>query len=66
MTTFIAAAVLYLLGSGTIRGFAVTLGLGVVISFFTALVITRVLLYLGCAMGLTNIKLYGVSERSAE
>ena len=66
VTTFIAAAVLYMLGSGTIRGFAVTLGLGVVISFFTALVITRVLLYLGCAMGLTNIKLYGVSERSAE
>ncbi len=66
VTTFIAAAVLYILGSGTIRGFAVTLGLGVIISFFTALVVTRVLLYLGCAMGLTNIKLYGVSERSAE
>ena len=66
VTTFIAAAVLYFLGSGTIRGFAVTLGLGVVISFFTALVVTRLLLYLGCAMGITNIKLYGVSERSAE
>ena len=66
VTTFIAAAVLYILGSGTIRGFAVTLGLGVVISFFTALVVTRLLLYLGCGMGITNIKLYGVSERSAE
>ena len=66
VTTFIAAAVLYILGSGSIRGFAVTLGLGVVISFFTALVVTRVLLYLGCAMGMTSIKLYGVSERSAK
>ncbi|MEG1742845.1 MAG: protein translocase subunit SecD [Clostridia bacterium] len=66
ITTFIAAGVLYVLGSGTIRGFAVTLGLGVLISFFTAIVLTRLLLNLGCDMGLVNINLYGVKERSTE
>lgn len=66
VTTLIAAAVLYLMGSGTIQGFAVTLGLGVIISFFTALVVTRILLNLGCDMGLTKITLYGVSEGRVE
>lgn len=66
VTTVIAALVLYILGSGTIRGFAVTLGLGVVISFVTALVVTRILLNLGVAMGLTKTTLYGVKERSAK
>ena len=66
VTTVIAALVLYILGSGTIRGFAVTLGLGVIISFFTALVVTRILLNLGVAMGLTKTTLYGVKERSAK
>lgn len=66
VTTFIAAAVLYFLGSGTIKGFAVTLGFGVIISFFTALVITRWFLSLFYAMGYTRSKLFGVKERSVE
>ena len=41
ITTLIAAAVLYIMGTGTIKGFATTLGLGVVVSMFTALLITR-------------------------
>lgn len=41
ITTLIAAAVLYLFGSGSVRGFAQTLALGIVLSMFTALVITR-------------------------
>ena len=40
----IAAAVLWFLGSGTIQGFAVTLALGIVISMFTALVLSQILL----------------------
>ena len=44
ITTLIAAAVLGILGSGTVKGFAITLTLGVVLSMFTALVITRILI----------------------
>ena len=45
ITTLIAAAVLWLRGSGTVKGFAQTLALGIVVSMFTALVITRVIIY---------------------
>lgn len=58
ITTIIACAVLYFLGSGTIKGFATTLFIGIVISLFTALVITRALLYLGIGMGVTDPKKY--------
>ncbi len=44
ITTIISCVVLYLSGIGTIRGFAVTLGLGVLVSMFTAIVITKFLL----------------------
>ena len=44
LTTIISAVVLYLLGSGPIRGFAVTLALGVVLSFVSAITVTRILL----------------------
>ncbi len=44
VTTVISCVVLYLSGIGTIRGFAVTLGLGVIVSMFTAIVITKFLL----------------------
>ena len=60
ITTLIACFVLYFFGTGTIKGFATTLGIGVVISLLTALVITRVLLNLGVGMGLTNVKSYKV------
>ncbi|WP_291842908.1 protein translocase subunit SecD [Maricaulis sp.] len=43
ITTFIAAAVLYMLGAGPVRGFAVTLGVGIITSVFTAFVISRLL-----------------------
>ncbi len=45
VTTIIAALVLWYFGTGTVRGFAITLFAGVVISLFTALIITRILLY---------------------
>ncbi|MEM1104870.1 MAG: protein translocase subunit SecD [Pseudomonadota bacterium] len=41
ITTFIAASVLYLLGSGPVKGFAVTLAIGILTSVFTAFVVTR-------------------------
>lgn len=41
VTTLIAAVVLYVIGSGTIKGFAITLGLGIIVSLFTAIFVTR-------------------------
>ncbi len=46
ITTIIAAAVLFFLGTGTIRGFAITLGLGTLLSMFTAITLTRFMLKL--------------------
>ena len=43
VTTFIAAAILFVIGSGPVRGFAVTLGIGIVTSVFTAIFLTRLL-----------------------
>ncbi|MTV49714.1 protein translocase subunit SecD [Heliobacillus mobilis] len=60
VTTFIAVAVLYYLGTGPIRGFAVTLGIGIVASMFTAVTFTRWLLRAMVGSGLIkNNKLYG-------
>jgi len=44
ITTFVAAAVLYMLGAGPVRGFAVTLGLGILTSVFTAFVFSRLMI----------------------
>lgn len=62
ITTLIAAAVLGFIGSGTIRGFAQTLALGVVVSMFTALTITRMLLNALYAIGFQNEKFYGKAK----
>lgn len=59
ITTLIAAAVLYLMGTGSIRGFATTLALGIVLSMITALFITRVLMAGFFSMGVTAEKFYG-------
>ncbi len=58
ITTLIAAAVLGALGTGSIKGFAMTLALGVVLSMFTALVITRFLINAVYAVGFHNEKLW--------
>lgn len=62
ITTLIAAAVLGVLGSGTVKGFAVTLALGVVLSMFTALLITRLLMKAFLAIGVTSPKAYGKAK----
>ena len=59
VTTLIAAGVLWLRGSGSVRGFAQTLALGIVVSMFTALVITRLIVYSFYALGIRNKKVYG-------
>ena len=62
ITTLIAAAVLGVLGSGTVKGFAITLALGVVLSMFTALVITRILMNSFYALGVRSPKAYGKAK----
>lgn len=59
VTTLIAAAVLYLRGSGTVKGFAQTLALGIILSMFTALFVTRFVLKAFYNIGLESEKLYG-------
>ena len=59
ITTLIAAVVLMALGSGTVKGFAYTLMIGIILSMFTALVITRYILYSLYALGLKDEKFYG-------
>ncbi|MBP5282930.1 MAG: protein translocase subunit SecD, partial [Lachnospiraceae bacterium] len=66
VTTLIAAAVLLFLAPGSIKGFAQTLALGIVVSMFTALVITRLLMNALYALGIKNAKWYGIGkERKA-
>lgn len=58
VTTIIAAVVLYAFGTGTIRGFALTLGIGVATSMFTAIFVTHKLLDIFADLGIKNQKLY--------
>ena len=62
ITTLIAAVVLLALGPGSVKGFAQTLALGIVLSMFTALVVSRYLLYALYAIGLKSEKLYGIGR----
>lgn len=62
ITTFIAAIVLYLMGSGTIKGFSITLMLGILLSMFTALFVTKFLINVLYALGIQSEKAYGVGK----
>ncbi len=62
ITTLIAAAVLWIMGSGSIKGFAQTLALGICLSMFTAIFITKLLLRALVGLGITNPKFYGVAK----
>ena len=62
ITTLIAAIILSLKGSGSVKGFAHTLALSIVVSMFTALVITRLVMNAFYALGLQDAKLYGIQK----
>ena len=62
VTTFIAAIVLMILTSGTIKGFAQTLAIGTVLSIFTALVVSRFFVKTMYNMGLDKQNMYGVQK----
>ncbi len=65
ITTLIAAVVLYIMGIGSIKGFALTLGIGIALSMFTALFITKHLLKAVYTLGLQNPKFYGAKKEAA-
>ena len=60
VTTLIAAIILFFLGSGTIKGFATTLMIGIILSMFTALFITRLIVKGLMQAGVHNPKYYGL------
>ncbi len=62
ITTLIAAIVLYFMGSGTIKGFSITLMLGIFLSMFTALFVTKFLMNALYAVGIQSEKAYGVGK----
>ena len=66
VTTLIAAAVLWFKGSGTVKGFAQTLAIGIIASMFTALVITRLIVNAFYAVGFRSEKLYYRPKKERE
>ncbi len=62
ITTLIAAVVLGLRGTGAVKGFAQTLALGIILSMFTAVFITRIILNTLMGLGLNSVKLFGVAK----
>jgi len=63
VTTLIAAVVLYYFGTGPIQGFAITLGIGTVVSMFTAIVVTKFLLRQIVGLKIKNTALFGAKRR---
>lgn len=62
VTTLIAAFVLAIMGTGSVKGFAYTLALGIVVSMFTALVVTKYLVNAIYAVGIQDVKFYGSNK----
>ena len=63
ITTLIAAIVLFAFGSGVIKGFATTLGIGIVVSMFTAFIVTSLIMKAFYYAGLDNPKMYNVAKK---
>ena len=65
--TILTAAILFYFGTGTVKGFALTLGIGVAVSFFTAVIVTQMLLHAAIEYAsLRRRRLYGVEERAID
>lgn len=62
VTTLIAALVLGIFGTGTIKGFAITLAIGIVLSVFTALVVSQLVLNALVTLGVNDVKFFGKAK----
>ena len=65
ITTLIAAFVLAMMGTGSVKGFAYTLALGIVVSMFTALVISKYLMLAFYTLFAQDVKYYGIKKEHA-
>lgn len=63
VTTLIAAFVLYVKGSGTVKGFATTLAIGIILSMFTALFVTKLILKAMYTLGVDDVKYFGIERK---
>lgn len=66
ITTLIASVVLYIFGTGLIKSFATTLGIGIILSMFTALVVTRSILKCFVGMDIRKPSLYAKVKKQSE
>lgn len=66
ITTLISALILGIKGTGTVKGFAQTLAMGVILSMFTALVVSKYIISSLYAIGFQDVKLYGVGKERKE
>jgi preprotein translocase subunit SecD len=67
LATILTAGILFWFGTGTVKGFALTLGIGVAVSFFTAVIVTQMLLHGAIEIAsLRQRRLYGVEERAPD
>lgn len=66
VTTLIAAAILYFMGTGTIKGFAITLIIGIVLSMFTAVVITRLIIMGIIGLGINKQSYFAIKPKLKE
>ncbi len=64
VTTIISSLALYFLGTGTVKGFAITLLIGVIVSMFTAIIVTKFLLKRMVELNVKNRKLYGFGVKA--
>ena len=63
VTTLIAALVLMWRGTGTVQGFAQTLAVGILVSMFTALIVSRIIVKAVYRLGVTDVKYYGKEKK---
>jgi preprotein translocase subunit SecD len=66
VTTLIAATVLFFFGTGPVKGFALTLGIGVLLSLFSAISVTRLFMWSVSSAGEKNRALFGTPVKRAE
>ena len=67
VTTLIASLILYFIGSGAVKGFAITLMMGIIITLFTGLVVTKVLVNLAIECGIINkLSHFGVKMKKGD
>ena len=65
VTTIISAVILWVLGTGTIKGFGITLFIGIVVSMLSAIFISKFLLKQMIGMNVKNLWLYGISKKKS-